>query len=427
MKRAHASYFYRSLAAFLFALVCVPLAPALARQPSGLPEPLFAVNDADDWIFAFKLNGTSFPSGSVSNCPFGGTPQTKLASQQFITARSSDTLLVPGSGLLGTSTADPLGATFNEVYNGGLNFVVWNDQLYQHPRITGCGDGCAGPWGHSKGVLAWDDAGNGLLLQVTTPSWPGSGTFAAQRSGSGNTLGCIAKPNNILYSQHFFALRLNPSDTAAVLDALANASVVTDVSNAQLARLGGPEVLRVRAMQLGRRSNSSTVFDTTLSTGVRLISKPSELHVPPWQMVSALLGGVGLRTATWWAAPRIPTTEAGREISCWRSDLGVPGRVEVALNGRWADKTISLKGGGNHAKLGVSINGDHPYVIFGDLNQQGRLTSKCDSSQNGRGGLFFVIENRQLHGAMTQLLAGETAPLIIVNTPKRKPNLVRNR
>ena len=36
----------------------------------------------------------------------------------------------------------------------------------------------------------------------------------------------------------------------------------------------------------------------TLSTGVKFMAKPSGLHVPPWQMVSSLLGGVGLRTAT---------------------------------------------------------------------------------------------------------------------------------
>jgi len=35
-----------------------------------------------------------------------------------------------------------------------------------------------------------------------------------------------------------------------------------------------------------------------------------------------------------------------------------------------------------------------PYVIFGDMNQQARLSGPhCDSSQNGRGGLFFVVQN----------------------------------
>src|SRR5687768_7306797 len=65
-----------------------------------------------------------------------------------------------------------------------------------------------------------------------------------------------------------------------------------------------------------------------LSSGVQLISKPSKLHVPPWQLVSAALGGVSLRAATWWAAPKIPTTTASTPIACWDSALGRPGSVE---------------------------------------------------------------------------------------------------
>jgi len=389
-------------------------------QPLAPPQPLASAGAPHQWVFAFKLNGQSFPTKPVQSCMFGGSPQAKRASLDYATANSHFAALLQGMGLIGTSLADPLGATFSEIYNGNLNFVVWNDQLYRHPAIRGCGDSCGGPWGHSKGIIAWDGSGNGLILQVTTPSWPGSGTAAAPRNGSGNTLGCIAKPNDILYSQHFFALQLSPADTALLLDALANASVVTDVANPQLARIGGPSELQERARRLGAKSPSTSLIEATLSSGVRLIAKPSALHVPPWQMVSARLGGTGLRTATWWAAPRIPTTVRGRQIVCWRSDLGEPGPVEVAVTGSWKDKTISLKGGGNHAKLGVSIEGNHPYVIFGDLNQQGRLSNNCASSQNGRGGLFFILEDVQLHAALAQLMTGEIAPTVIRAKPRKK-------
>jgi hypothetical protein len=37
-----------------------------------------------------------------------------------------------------------------------------------------------------------------------------------------NTLGCVTD-NNVLVSQHFFALRLNKTDVVSVLKALANA------------------------------------------------------------------------------------------------------------------------------------------------------------------------------------------------------------
>jgi hypothetical protein len=65
---------------------------------------------------------------------------------------------------------------------------------------------------------------------------------------------------------------------------------------------------------------------------------------------------------------------------------------------------------GNHAKVGVST-GAQPYAIFGDMNQQGALAPpKCDSSQNGRGGLFYVVKNQELFESVRDLLKGETAP-----------------
>jgi hypothetical protein len=71
---------------------------------------------------------------------------------------------------------------------------------------------------------------------------------------------------------------------------------------------------------------------------------------------------------------------------------------------------IGLKGGQNHAKIGVTQSGAKHYVIFGDLNQQGTIAPpKCERSQNGRGGLFFVVENAALFDSVTELLAGETA------------------
>jgi hypothetical protein len=63
---------------------------------------------------------------------------------------------------------------------------------------------------------------------------------------------------------------------------------------------------------------------------------------------------------------------------------------------------------GNHAKVGVST-GSHNYAIFGDLNQQGALSGKCNSSQNGRGGLFYVIEDATLAKSVRDLLKGDSA------------------
>lgn len=46
----------------------------------------------------------------------------------------------------------------------------------------------------------------------------------------------------------------------------------------------------------------------------------------------------------------------------------------------------------------------------GALGALGALPKDCSSSQNGRGGMFFVIENQQLFASLTELLKGESAP-----------------
>lgn len=382
-----------------------------AAQGAAAPTPIEQAISAD-WIFVFKFNYRNYPTQETDSnrpCPFGGTPaHNGVYSQAYAAATSTRPTLEEGPGLVGTSLNDPLGATYAKIWNGGYRYVVWNDDFYDHPKIRGC---CGSPWGHSKGILAWNEAGEGLILQVTTPSWPAAGSKAAPREGDGNTLGCIVEPNNLKFSQHFFTLRLTEPDVEKVLDALVNASVGTDINNPILVRNGGPAAIQAKVALLGRRSTSTAVFDVTLSTGVRLISKPSLLHVPPWQLVSAKLGGIPLRSATWWASPRIPSTTATSTVGCWNAGLPAPGAVEIATNGRWAGKVVDLRGGsGNHGKFGVSIGGARPYVIMGDMNQQGALSGRCDSSQNGRGGLFFVVENAAFHDSVASLIQGDTAP-----------------
>jgi hypothetical protein len=66
---------------------------------------------------------------------------------------------------------------------------------------------------------------------------------------------------------------------------------------------------------------------------------------------------------------------------------------------------------GNHAKVGVSTGGPHTYAIFGDMNQQGSLSGpNCKSSQNGRGGLFYAINDTPLASSVAALLKGRHAP-----------------
>ncbi|SRR5260221_8332976 len=400
----------------------VLLALVTLSSSAHAQSPMLAKGQAVDWWFVFKFNAKSFPncSGNAQRaCLFGGSVQQyKAFSQQFVYASSKFPKLQQGSGCAGGSVSDPIGATFDEVFNGSLNYVLWNDQFYGDPAIKapGCSSGpkgqCQSPWGHSKGMLAWNKVGDGLLMQVSTPSWPASGSKDHPRKQtSGNTLGCVHTNNNVLVSQHFFSLRLNKADVAKVLKALKHASVATGHS-AQIFSNGGPAEIQALANDLGLRSDDATVTKDELSSGVILIAKSSKLNVPPWQMVSAVLGGVPLRTATWWAKPYIPTTTPSTKIGCWDKSLGKPGTVEVATSGHWNGTNFGLKGGPtsdfNHAKFGVATSGD-PYAIFGDLNQQGSVSTRCDASQNGRGGMFFVVNNKDLNASIADLLQGDTA------------------
>jgi hypothetical protein len=396
--------------------------PAASQSPA--PLPLLEKGEPVDWWFVFKFNAGTFPGcgeNAERSCIFGGTVQDYKGqfSQQFIYASSKNPAIQKGLGCLGDTLQDPVGATFDQVYNGSYYYVIWNDQFYDDPPIQGCSGGCASPWGHAKGMLAWNEDGEGFVMQVTTPSWPASGSSALPRK-DGNTLGCIAD-NNVEFSQHFFALKLSKDDLIELLQALQNASVVTDPTNRQIVSNGGPPDAQALVKQLGKKSTSTTRMTVKLSSGVELVSKPSDLPVPPWQMVSATLNSVPLRAATWWARPKIDTTTDSTAVDCWGEDLGTPGPVQIATAGSWDGTAIGLKGGpqpdSNHAKIGVSTDPSQSYAIFGDLNQQGALSGNCKSSQNGRGGTFYILNNKVLFDSLTGLLRGETADPVPVPQP----------
>jgi hypothetical protein len=388
------------------------------------PVPLLDKNTPADWWFVYKFNAQTYTTcdrddDADRECPFGGTPAPYRNSQQFVFASSAASSFAMGSGCAGTT--DPVGTTFDEIYSGKFKYLVWNDQFYKEPGIRACSsNSCGGPWGHSKGVLAWNEEGEGMVIQVTTPSWPGVATRKFDRK-AGNTLGCIKKPNNIQNAQHFFALKLSRQDLLHVLEALDNSSVVTDVQKLELANIGGsPQDIKDAVMRLGQKSDSTEVKRFELSSRVTLISKPSALHVPPWQMLSSVLETVDLKAATWWSSPQIPTTNGTQPIGCWDDSLkNSAGAVEIAVTGQWEGNEIGLIGGQNHAKIGVSTSGKQHLSIFADLNQQGALSGTCASSQNGRGGMFYVLDDQKLFDDMTKLLDGKVAPTVL----KKKVNV----
>src|SRR5690606_34173992 len=101
---------------------------------------------------------------------------------------------------------------------------------------------------------------------------------------------------------------------------------------------------------------------------------------------------------------------------------------DIATTGAWDGTVIGLTGGEgtnyNHAKLGVSTDPQQPLSIFGDMNQQGALApdgdyhgQKCSSSQNGRGGTFYVLHEPRFWSSLTALLKGSSAPLASTRPP----------
>lgn len=401
----------------------------------SVPTPLAGKNQPVDWFFAFKFNSASFPGcndhGHVPKVGtkgiFGGKvePYPRGHSQRYVFATNRKPTLVEGKGCLGATLDDPVGATFGQVYlHDRFNYLIWNDQFYSDPKEFP--KFVSAPWGHSKGMLAWNEDGDGFVMQVTTPSWPASGSRRHPRETDGNTLGCI-RDDNIEVSQHFFCLKINGSDLAIILKALKNASVQTKPNVPQVAKIGGPNKIVRLADKVGQLSSSRAFTMNTLSTGIRLLSKPSGLAAPPWQLVSAKLGGIPIRVASWWTSPAIYSTTRKSKISCWPSSFGKPGPVEIGLTGNWKGETLGFHGSpmpsGNHAKIGVSTDARRPYSIFGDMNQEGTLTPMldpkdknatiptCKISQNPRGGLFYVVNNKKLFKSMSSLLKGQTAPI----------------
>jgi hypothetical protein len=68
-------------------------------------------------------------------------------------------------------------------------------------------------------------------------------------------------------------------------------------------------------------------YASSLARRCALVVKPSALHVPPWQMVSAVLGSISLRVASWRNAKDYGSTQSGSAPGCWDSSLDDPGKA----------------------------------------------------------------------------------------------------
>jgi hypothetical protein len=105
---------------------------------------------------------------------------------------------------------------------------------------------------------------------------------------------------------------------------------------------------------------------------------------------------------------RIYTNKAGKEDGLLGLVVKRPGASEIATSGE-DDHPLVSKAGSNHGKIGVSIERKALLDLWGH-ESAGSVTGSCDSSQNGRGGLFFVVEDKVLTTDLTNLIGGDTAP-----------------
>jgi hypothetical protein len=118
--------------AIVATLLCVASSPAQSTSSQSVhpaPAPLLDKGHAVDWWFVFKFNSAKFPAcgGATRSCIFGGTVQSyQHYGQQFVYASNENESLQSGTGCLGDTTTDPVGATYDEVYNGKYYYVVRN-------------------------------------------------------------------------------------------------------------------------------------------------------------------------------------------------------------------------------------------------------------------------------------------------------------
>ena len=205
-----------------------------------------------------------------------------------------------------------------------------------------------------------------------------------------------ARTTIVAFSQHFFALKLNKADVVTVLAGAAERE--------RRHRSGKPQIVQRRpggrsqwsrsrrAISKERRRShqerASRGRDPDLEAVRPGMSRPGRWFRRCWAMP-------GERSATWWMKPWIYHQMARRGSMLGRATLGPkPGPVAIAGTGAGMSRDQPHRPL-NHAKFGTTTSADKRFSILGDLNQQGAIAPPgCDKSQNGRGGLFFVVRGQ---------------------------------
>ena len=302
-------------------------------------------------------------------------------------------------------------------------------------------NGCGSPWGHSKGAFAFEEGSLGFFLQGTTPNWPDPSqgdTFAP--------LGCQLD-NNVYLSQSFLGVTLASDDFTTIAPVLEKARLCSSGSlscrngssghmvdfncTSEATRGEDWSILNTAFAATSTMDMPSEGLNITAPGGstLRLFSHSAAYENPPWLLVANDLG-VDLGVASWWDFNYGQATlcsgddysNATENYCLINNELGLAlntqggaaQSVENAIAASFmvggADRAWALwgefSGIASHAKFGVAGDQTSHWVVSGDQNSQGfDCSSACNGSQQGRGGLFFAVQDEALHESLYDLLA----------------------
>jgi len=299
---------------------------------------------------------------------------------------------------------------------------------------------CSSPYGHSKGALAYEESGTGFFLQGTTPNWPDP----SQKS-TYTPLGCQLDSNTDL-SQSFLGLTLD-ADTFSEMAPYIEAARLCSTGTTSCRNGSAGHMIDFNCTSEQTRAEDWSILDTafsgtstsdmhsstysgTTSGGVdfKLIAKAEADAIPPWLLVASELG-VDLGVSSWLdfnygfasLCSGDDYSSATNQMCLVSDDLGISlnengGAVQSVENALAAsfeingvDLAWALWGEftsiASHAKFAIASEFDNPWFVSGDENNQGwSCSTSCSGSQSGRGGLFFALNNSEVHASIYDML-----------------------
>lgn len=260
--------------------------------------------------------------------------------------------------------------------------------------------------------------------------------------------------NNARFAQSFFGSTLSASTMLDMAPALARARLCGAGTNTCKNGTAG-HIVDFNCASEHTRGSDWSILDTAFSgtstkedstslsvttagakpTALELVVKAEQNEVPPWLHVAHTLGA-DLAVASWvegsygsgsicagddysGATNQMCLADDALALALDPSTGGASQSVENALaatftiNGTrrswalWGDLTSDTA---SHAKYAVESSAVEPgassagYVVSGDMNQQGfPCSTSCSGSQNGRGGLFFGVQDAELQASVQDL------------------------